>query len=179
MTNTVCTNSMLSPSACYFSALGQETKETNNVSLIWLRFIINILLIGSATRMRQETIVSSCPLYGNGVTVSRMVLCKCALIYADGLAGWGEGELVRRISSGLLLILLQIRKSLLCCEWWIFLMGMCAFFPFNTPNYCNICNVLQAIRQLSPLLSCLSLCWIGNTDAERKGLIFLWHFLVM
>lgn len=81
---------MLSPSACYFSALGQETKETNNVSLIWLHFIINVLLMGSATRMRQETIVSSCPLYGNSITVSSILPSECAFIYADGLAWMGR-----------------------------------------------------------------------------------------
>lgn len=54
-----CTNSMLSPSSCYFSALGQGTKETNNISLIWLYFIINILVMGCAATVRQEGIVSS------------------------------------------------------------------------------------------------------------------------
>lgn len=83
VTNTVLAQCAL-PICPLFSALCQETRETGNISLIWVHFIINSLLVGSATGIRQETIVSHCSLYGSSIAVPSIGPCNCAVNYADG-----------------------------------------------------------------------------------------------
>lgn len=72
VTNTVLAQCAL-PIRPPFSALCQETRETSNISLIWVHFIINSLLVESATGIRQETIVSHCPLCGSSIAVPIIV----------------------------------------------------------------------------------------------------------
>lgn len=116
-------------------ALGQETRETSSMAALgnW----------HSAPGIRQENIAGPFRvLHFTSVASSGDFPFKCAPICAGG---WGEGEFLNLISSGLFLTLLQTLRV------WNVGFGLWAHVPDSLPTVPD--NAGQAREELLPSLS--------------------------